>query len=101
MTTKPNPVRFDHESPGRGRKMRIKRAGFWLIAGCWLITWLVRAAAADWPQWGGRSMRNMYSSEKGLPEIIGKVEFKPGTEDVDPKTVKNLKWAAKLGSQSY
>jgi len=57
--------------------------------------------AADWPQWGGRSMRNMYSSEKGLPEIIGKVEFKPGTEDVDPKTVKNLKWAAKLGSQSY
>src|SRR6266516_3904961 len=59
------------------------------------------AFSADWPQWGGRPMRNMYSPEKGLPDTFGKVEFKPGTEDVDVKSVKNLKWAAKLGSQSY
>ena len=59
------------------------------------------ALGADWPQWGGRSMHNMYSAEKGLPDSFGKVEFKPGTEEVDAKSVKNLKWAAKLGSQSY
>src|SRR6267142_3203977 len=57
--------------------------------------------AADWPEWGGRPMRNMYSPEKGLPDNFGKVDFKPGTEEVDAKSVKNLKWAAKLGSQSY
>src|SRR5258708_39458742 len=57
--------------------------------------------AEDWPQWGGRSMRNMYSPAKGLPNAFGKVEFKPGTEEVDAKAIKNLKWAAKLGSQSY
>src|SRR3989441_1566820 len=59
------------------------------------------ALGADWPQWGGRPMRNMYSPEKGLPDNFGKVDFKPGTEEVDAKSVKNLKWAAKLGSQSY
>ncbi len=58
-------------------------------------------AAADWPQWGGRTMRNMYSLDKGLPDNFGKVEFKPGTEDIEVKSVKNLKWAVKLGSQSY
>jgi len=63
--------------------------------------WSLELAAADWPQWGGRDMRNMYSSEKGLPATLGKVEFKPGTEEIDAKSVKNLKWAAKLGSQSY
>jgi outer membrane protein assembly factor BamB len=57
--------------------------------------------AADWPQWGGRDMRNMYSSEKGLPASLGKIEFKPGTEEIETKGVKNLKWTAKLGSQSY
>ena len=57
--------------------------------------------AADWPEWGGRNMRNMYSTEKNLPSQFGKVEFKPGTEEVDTKSVKNLKWASKIGSQSY
>src|SRR5215813_12048086 len=61
----------------------------------------LQISAADWPQWGGRDMRNMYSSEKGLPATLGKIEFKPGTEEIDTKGVKNLKWAAKLGSQSY
>src|SRR5205823_14478590 len=59
------------------------------------------ALGADWPQWGGRPMRNMYSPEKSLPDSFGKVEFKPGTEEVDAKSVKNLKWAAKLGSLCY
>src|SRR6266581_3520055 len=70
--------------------------GIALALGVWSL-----ALGADWPQWGGRPMRNMYSSEKGLPDTFGKVEFKPGTEDVDVKSVKNLKWAARVGSQSY
>src|SRR5207249_11169195 len=76
--------------------------GAWNLVLLWSLTlgaWSL--AAADWPQWGGRNMRNMYSPEKGVPDNFGKVAFKPGTEDIDPKSVKNLKWPGKLGSQSY
>ncbi len=62
---------------------------------------LPAAIAADWPQWGGTPPRNMYSPEKGLPAIFDPGKFKQGTEEVDLKTTKNVKWVAKLGSQSY
>src|SRR5438552_18578716 len=66
-----------------------------------LVTATNRAWAEDWPQWGGRPMRNMYSPAKGLPDTFGKIAFKPGTEEVDRAKAKNVKWVAKLGSQSY
>jgi len=64
------------------------------------------AGAEDWPQWGGSSVRNMYSSAKGLPDHFvkaksGDIKFKSGTEEVDRANVENLKWVAKLGGQSY
>ena len=46
-------------------------------------------------------MRNMYSPATGLPSTFGEIRLKPGTEDIDPKAAKNLKWFTKLGSQSY
>jgi outer membrane protein assembly factor BamB len=58
--------------------------------------------AGDWPAWGGPDKgRNMYSPEKGLPEKFEPGKFKKGSEDVDMATTKNVKWVAKLGSQSY
>ena len=55
---------------------------------------------ADWPSWGKDHSRNMVSSEKGLT-----FKFKPGEfnedESVDLSTTENIKWVAKLGSQSY
>ena len=62
---------------------------------------LFNAPAKDWPQWGGGPHRNMYSEEKGLPERFEPGTLKKGTEEVDPATTKNVKWVAKLGSQSY
>jgi outer membrane protein assembly factor BamB len=59
------------------------------------------ALATDWPQWGGKPLRNMYSPEKGLPASFSPGQFKAGTEEIDLKTTKNVKWATKLGSQSY
>jgi outer membrane protein assembly factor BamB len=56
---------------------------------------------ADWPQWGGQNIRNMYSPARGLPDAFGKVDFKPGTEDINTNGIKNLKWVQKIGSQSY
>ena len=58
--------------------------------------------AADWPQWGGDNPgRNMYSPVKGLPVSIKPGNFKPNSEEIDLSTTKNVKWIAKLGSQSY
>lgn len=58
--------------------------------------------AQDWPQWGGNTKgRNMYSTAKGLPTSFDPGKFKRGTEEIDPATTKNIKWVAKLGSQTY
>ena len=66
-----------------------------------VLSLAMTAQAADWPQWGGHLQRNMYSPEKGLPDTFGKIDYKTGTEEVETKGVKNLKWALKIGSQSY
>ena len=47
------------------------------------------ALAADQPQWGRAWSRNMVSDERGLP-----VSF-------DPQTGRNLKWTARLGSETH
>lgn len=57
--------------------------------------------AADWPEWGGRPYRNMYSPEKGLPDRFDPGKLKPNSDDVDMATTKNVKWVQKIGSQSY
>ena len=59
------------------------------------------ASAADWPVWGRDGYRNLYSPEKGLPASFDPGKFKKGTEEVDLTTTKNVRWAAKLGSQAY
>src|SRR5204863_1843889 len=45
--------------------------------------------AADQPQWGQAWTRNMVSSERNLPDSF------------DPKTGKNIKWIAKIGTESH
>ncbi len=59
------------------------------------------APAEDWHMWGGTVNRNMYSPATGLPDRVDPGKFKPGTEEVDMGTTKNVKWVAKLGTQSY
>ena len=54
-----------------------------------LAAFILRANAADQPQWGQKWSRNMVSSERGLP-----AQF-------DPKTGANIKWVAKLGTESH
>jgi outer membrane protein assembly factor BamB len=45
--------------------------------------------SGDWPMWGGTADRNMVSSMQGIPTSW------------DIQTRKNVKWVAKLGSQTY
>jgi outer membrane protein assembly factor BamB len=58
------------------------------------------AQAEDWPQWGRDLSRNMYSPARNLPD-----RFDPGLsaggDKFDPAKAKNVKWVAKLGSQTY
>jgi len=59
------------------------------------------ALAADWPQWGGSPSKNMVSLESGLP-----VECQPGkmneeTRKLDLSEANNLRWAERLGGQTY
>ena len=51
--------------------------------------------------WGGTPSRNMVAEAKGIPDDINSGKFIPKTENIDPKTTKNIRWIAKLGSQSY
>ena len=57
--------------------------------------------AADWPQWGRTPSRNMVSPETGLPSTFNPGKIDRDTEVVDIASTKNIKWVAKLGSQSY
>ena len=77
--------------------MRIPVSAASALLGCGL-----GLQAQDWPQWGGLTVhRNMYSPAKGLPDRFDPGKFKRGTEEVDLATTKNVKWVAKLGTQSY
>ena len=60
---------------------------FVLISGCLLLA--SDPPGGDWPMWGGTPDRNMVSSMKGLPD----------SWDIASK--KNVRWVAKLGSQTY
>lgn len=65
-----------------------------------LLIGLPWARGADWPTWGKNASRNMVSTEVGII-----TDFDPGVimenEQVDPNSTRNVKWVAKLGSQSY
>ena len=60
------------------------------------------AAAGDCPSWGNTHDRNMINLDaKDLPSEWSPGKKKDGTEEFDMATTKNVKWIAKLGSQSY
>ena len=59
------------------------------------------AAAQDWPMWGRDATRNMVADVKGLPLEIVPGQYAGDSEDIDVKTSTNVRWIAKLGSQSY
>src|SRR6266446_2333686 len=60
-----------------------------------------KAPTTEWPQWGGSPVRNNTPEGHNIPTEwnIGKIDYRTGTWD--RSTAKNVKWVAKLGSQSY
>jgi len=80
---------------------------YWSSGGPWLVALtlccgLARAGApGDWPQWGHDMTRNMTCAETGLPDGFVAGKFIGATDEIDMATTKNVRWIAKLGSQSY
>jgi outer membrane protein assembly factor BamB len=56
---------------------------------------------AEWTQWGGSSVRNNTPEGHNIPTEwnIGEIDYRTGTWN--PKKAKNVKWVARLGSQTY
>ncbi|MEM6673131.1 MAG: PQQ-binding-like beta-propeller repeat protein [Planctomycetota bacterium] len=59
------------------------------------------SSSDDWPQWGKDITNNMAAGETGIPAEWNCGEFVGGSDEIDLSTAKNVKWVAKLGSQSY
>ena len=55
----------------------------------------------DWPQWGGSRLRNNVPEGRGIPVDWHPGEFDRETGDWIPDKARNIKWVARLGSQSY
>ena len=59
------------------------------------------AVTAEWTQWGGDSLRNNVPVGVGIPTEweVGDFDFRTG--EWDSSSAENIKWAARLGSQTY
>ncbi len=57
--------------------------------------------AREWPTWGRDGSRNMVGNAVNLPVEVNPGEMDDETEEIDLSAAKNIRWVAKLGSQSY
>jgi outer membrane protein assembly factor BamB len=57
--------------------------------------------AGDWPQWGGTSYRNNTPVAKNIPTQWKIGDFDRQTGQWIPNNARNIKWVARLGSQTY
>jgi outer membrane protein assembly factor BamB len=61
----------------------------------------IKAAGGDWPQWGGSADRNNTPTSKNAVTNWKVGGFDRETGAWDNKDAKNIKWVARLGSQTY
>jgi outer membrane protein assembly factor BamB len=55
----------------------------------------------DWNQWGGSPVRNNVPEGKNIPSEWEVGDFDRKTGEWKPETATNIKWVARLGSQTY
>jgi outer membrane protein assembly factor BamB len=63
--------------------------------------WNAPARGGDWPQFGGDGARNAVSDEKGIPEWFEPGRKKTDGSGIDMATAKNVKWVARIGTETY
>ena len=70
--------------------------GVMVVSAIWLLPSVLNAG--DWPEFGRVNSRNMTGPEKGLPSTIAVALTNAG---LDLSGCHNVKWAVKLGSQTF
>ncbi len=73
----------------------------WTAIAAWLLLSTCSAIHADWPQWGGSASRNNTPEAQDLPAEWEVGEFDYRTGQWKGESAKNVKWVARLGSESY
>jgi outer membrane protein assembly factor BamB len=90
--------------------MKRYAAGSLILAACVAVTTAVTAAEpapladvspGDWSQWGGSSIRNNTPEGTNIPSQWNIGRFDRKTGEWQSETAENIKWVARLGSQSY
>ena len=61
----------------------------------------VPVSGADWPQWGGSPARNNTPDGKDIPVEWNVGKFDRKTGGWLGESARNIRWVARLGSQSY
>jgi outer membrane protein assembly factor BamB len=62
---------------------------------------VLEVGPADWSQWGGDSVRNNTPEGTNIPSEWNIGHFDRKTGEWQDEKAKNIKWVARLGSQSY
>ena len=75
-------------------------AGIDYVAGEGVATQPAVPTTLDWPQWGGDAAHNNTPVGHNIPTEWETGDFDYKTGAWDPSTAKNIKWTARLGSQS-
>ncbi len=70
-------------------------------AGCTDADQVDQSVTLSWPQWGGSSLRNNTPVAQNIPANWDPGQFDRQTGDWKPETARNIRWVARLGSQSY
>ena len=60
-----------------------------------------RTVTLEWPQWGGSPQHNNTPVGSNIPTDWNVGDFDYRTGEWDPSEAKNIKWVARLGSQTY
>ena len=66
-----------------------------------LVFVLTTLAAADSPQWGGSATRNHVAEAKNMPVEWNVGQFRREERPWNRDSAKNVRWVARLGSQTY
>ena len=70
------------------RTLRLSLVAVLVVVSAWCLGEGSDPGVGSWPMWGGTPDRNMISNQRVVTSW-------------DVKTGKNVKWVARLGSQSY
>ena len=96
------PSAFSFGTPGEGEsRLKLSRTLYHPAMLTFVLLCSLSMAAYEWPMWGYDPSRNMVSPDRNLPTSIDPGKARDdGTIDL-ASVSKNVKWVAKLGTQSY